>query len=116
MVTLSFPYPQGHPGKEGPPGTKGNQVSSSMAPHIPWQGRHPDLGTQVLGISSYLHVAPTVHPLQPSPDSNWSLPFLPPLGVLSDPLRPFIDNSLSSCRVHLDLRVLWGTQDLGASR
>lgn len=31
MVTLSFPYPQGHPGKEGPPGTKGNQVSSSTA-------------------------------------------------------------------------------------
>lgn len=26
---ILLPYPQGHPGKEGPPGTKGNQVRAS---------------------------------------------------------------------------------------
>lgn len=30
-----LPYPQGHPGKEGPPGTKGNQVRSSPPPPTP---------------------------------------------------------------------------------
>lgn len=73
MVTLSFPYPQGHPGKEGPPGTKGNQVRSSTPPLIPWRGLYPDPGppspwdflTSSRGSDSPLSRTP-----QPSPDSN----------------------------------------------
>lgn len=107
VVTLSFPLPPGSPG-QGRPSWNQRKPGKKLfhAPRIPWRGCHPDPGVQVLGISSYLHVALTVHPLQPSPDSDCSLPFLPPWGTLSDP-KTLYQPSLSSCRGHPDLRVLW---------
>ena len=111
-----LPLPPGSPGQGRPPRNQRKPGELFHGPRIPWWGLHPDLGVQVLGISLCFHVAVTVCPLQPPPDSSWSLPFLPPQGALSDPLRLFIDTSLFSSRGHLDLRVLWGTQDLGASR
>ena len=91
-----LPLPPGSPGQGRPSWNQRKPGKLFHAPFIPWRGCHPDLGVQVLGISSYLHVALTVHPLQPSPDSDCSLPFLPPWGALSDPktlYRPSLSSS-----------------------